>query len=153
MRVVDFEHNGQVWHLYLNGAVLCEIYDNYGADKSALDPIHGEGREAFNATCWYLTRLAAQGELLRRWQGEEKGPLPVENAFRLLLSPQDVMRAKAAITRAVAAGFGREIEEEKKEVDLGLLELEQKKTGFLRAAAQGICRRLRSFWVFLFGKV
>lgn len=152
MRTVEFEHNGQVWHLYLNGAVLCEIYDKYGAEQSALDPIQGNGKDGFNAVCWYLTRLAAQGELLRRWQGHEKGPLPTEAAFRLTLSPLDVMRAKGAITRAVAAGFGREIEDENKEVDLGLLELDQKKTNPALAAVRFICRRLRSFWAFLCGK-
>lgn len=152
MRTVEFELNGQVWHLYLNGAVLCEIYEKYGAEKSALDPIQGEGKAAFDAVCWYLTRLAAQGELLRRWQGCEKGPLPTEAAFRLLLGPLDVMRAKGAITRAVAAGFGRQVKGEAKEIDLGLLELEQKKTNPAVIALQRICRRLRSFFAFLFGK-
>lgn len=153
MRTVEFEHNGQVWHLYLNGAVLCEIYDKYGGEKSVIDPIQGDGTAAFHAVCWYLTRLAAQGELLRRWQGHERGPLPVEAAFRVTLSPLDVIRAKEAIAQAVAAGFGRQIRDERREIDLGLQELEQKKTAFWKAAAQGIFRRLRSFWAFLRGKV
>ena len=75
-----------------------------------------------------LAKLAEQGELLRRYQGYDKGPIPTEELFRLSLSPLEVPLAKDAIARAVQAGFRREEGPAKKEVDKGLLELE-KKTG------------------------
>lgn len=128
MRTVPFEFNGRTFHLLLNGAALFDIYDQFGQEGSVLDPLKDRGREGFEAVCWYLAKLAGQGELYRRWLGYESGPIPEEDAFRVALSPLDVPRARNALTEAIGLGFLREEEAEKKEIDLGLLELE-KKTG------------------------
>lgn len=151
MRTVEFEHNGHVWHLLLNGAALCDIYDKFPEAKSVLDPIQGDGKVSFDAIVWMLTRLAVQGELYRRWEGQDKGPLPSETTFRLTLLPADVLRARVAIAKAVALGFGRQVDDEAANkdgpVDVGLLELTQKKTKRTqRSGAHGICSWLRSFF-------
>lgn len=127
MRTVPFALDGQEYHLLLNGAALFDIYDRFGGEGSVLDHVRGGSRASFEALCWYLEKLCTQGELLRRYEGRDKGPIPAADMFRTCLSPLDVPRARLAIHAAVAAGFGRE-EAERREVDKGLLELE-KKTG------------------------
>lgn len=129
MRAVPFEFNGTTYHLLLNGAALFDIYDQFGSEGSVFDPIKGNDRESFEAICWYLDKLAEQGELYRRFEGQTPRPLPRDDEFRTCLSPHDVTRARSTINEAIAAGFlQEEAGEPPKEVDLGLLELE-KKTG------------------------
>lgn len=127
MKTIPFALDGQEYHLLFNGAALFDVYDRFGADVSVLDPVKGNDRTSFEAICWYLEELAGQGELLRRYEGRDKGPAPTADMFRARLSPLDVPRARTAIQAAIAAGFGRE-EVRPREIDKGLLELE-KKTG------------------------
>lgn len=126
MRTVPFQQGGHTWHLLLNGAALFDIYEKFGSKGFVLDHIRGSGKKSFGPTCWLLAKLAEQGELLRRYQGHDKGPIPTEEQFRLSLSPLEVPRAKQAITLAVQEGFRREEGDKRNEVDKGLLELEKK---------------------------
>ena len=127
MKLIPFELDGREYHLLFNGAALFDVYDQFGAEGSILDPIKGNGREDFEAVCWYLEELATQGELYRRHQGYDPLPVPTAELFETVLSPLDVPLARAAIHAAIAAGFDRE-EGKPREIDKGLLELE-KKTG------------------------
>lgn len=126
MRLTPFEFNGETYHLLLNGAAMFNIYDRFGYDISAGEPIKGNSRDAFEAVCWYLEELATQGELYRRRQGFEKQDIPGEELFQVELMPLDVPRAKAAIRTAICAGFFQEETEKPKEIDKGLMELEKK---------------------------
>lgn len=128
MKLTPFELNGTTYYLLLNGAALFDIYDQFGQEVSVTDPIKDNTREGFEAVCWYLEALATQGELYRRWEGQDKGPIPTADMLAVCLSPLDAPRAKAAIQRAICAGFALEETERPKEIDKGLLELE-KKTG------------------------
>lgn len=126
MKLTPFAFNGSTYYLLLNGAALFDIYDQFGTEGSVADPIKDNSRDAFDATCWYLEELATQGELLRRYQGHDRQPVPSSDVFMACLSPLDVPRAKAAIRKAIFAGFAREEAEAPKEIDKGLLELEKK---------------------------
>ena len=128
MKLVPFSFQGEEYFLLLNGAALFDIYDRFGTEGSILDRVTGGGRDSFDALCWYLEELCTQGELLRRYQGHDRRAIPAADAFAVGLSPLDVPRARAAVQAAAYAGFGREEAPERKEIDVGLLELE-KKTG------------------------
>ena len=128
MKTFPYTLNGNTWHLCLNGAALFDIYEKYGDKGFVTDHIAGNDKNAFQATCWMLAKLAEQGELVRRYQGFDHGSFPTEQMFRATLAPLDVADAKFAIKEAVRLGFLREEAEEDQAVDLGLLELE-KKTG------------------------
>lgn len=128
MKLTPFKFNRTTYYLLLNGAAMFDIYDQFGREGSILDPIKGNDRSAFEAVCWYLEELSTQGELFRRKQGLDKGPILSADALMLELSPMDVLTARAAIKTAVYRGFVREEAEPPKEIDKGLLELE-KKTG------------------------
>lgn len=151
MKLTQITIEGREYHLCLNGAALFDIYAKFGDKGSLMDHIEGNGRKSFYRTCWILAKLCEQGELVRRYRGFAPAEIPTETQLRLFLSPLDTLAAKAAIRRAVAIGFGREVQdEEEKRVDLGLMEL-QKKTG-PASAGHNICRRLRSFWAWMCGK-
>lgn len=128
MGPVIFSCGGVTYHLLLNGEALFDIYEKFGSKGFVLDHIKGNGKKSFGPTCWMLAKLAEQGELLRRYQGYDKGPIPTEDLFRLTLSPLEIPLAKDAIARAVQEGFRRNEGQDNKAVDKGLLELE-KKTG------------------------
>lgn len=126
MRLIPFTLNGTDYHLLLNGAALFDIYDQFGYEGSVADHIKGKDREGFENICWYLEELATQGELFRREQGFDKGPVPSAKSFMVALSPLDVPRARTALQDAIYAGFSMEEGNPPKEIDKGLLELQKK---------------------------
>lgn len=126
MKTLEYQFNGQTYHLCLNGAALFDIYEKFGSKGFVTDHIKGTGKKSFSATCWMLSKLAEQGELVRRYQGYPHGKFPTEQMFHTMLHPMQVAGAKDAIRDAVALGFAREEEEEDPEVDVGLVELQKK---------------------------
>lgn len=151
MKTVGIELTGVTYYLCMNAAALFAIYDKYGTKGSVLDPIQTGDKAGFEATCWFLAKLAEQGELVRRWQGHTPGKIPTEQRFRAMLRPAETAAAKVAIARAVSLGFSREVQDDEPEyVDVGLQEL-QKKTKLLRVLA-AICRSARSFWGWMCGR-
>ena len=89
-----------------------------------------QARDGFAAACKAAAILAEQGELARRQTGYTPQPILEEDGVSASLAPADLARLKLAVTSAITLGYGREVEPENDEVDLGLAELnEQKKTG------------------------
>ena len=125
MRTLEFIAAGKTWHLCLNGAALFNAYDKFGQEKSLVEHVTGSDKASFLATCWFLAELATQGELVRRYQGHDHGPIPTEQTFRVGLSPLEIPAAKQAVQRAMLMGFMRD-ELEDGPVDLGLAELQKK---------------------------
>ncbi len=147
MKDVEFAFNGQVLHLYLNGAALFDFYDKFGSDKEIPDVVAGESRASFLATCWLLQKLSEQGELARRQLGHTPEPIPAMGQLTALLGPLDVLRARRAICSATRLGLSMEHAPKREYEDLGLLEL-QKKTGQGRLG-RSILTRLRRFWAWI----
>lgn len=131
MKTTEFTLQGKTYHLCLNAAALFAIYDRFPEAESAAEPLSAPGKRGFEAVCAYLAILATHGELVRRFEGYDKGEMPTEGYFREMLSPMDDVAARAAIRRAIALGFGREVADEETQhedgaVDLGLQELNAK---------------------------
>ena len=122
MKTLPYELNGHTFYLCLNGQALFDAYDKFGYEEFLTKHIEGKDKKSFENTCWLLAKLAEQGELVRRWQGLERGPIVPPEYFRAHLRPLDVAGAKEAIT----LGFSREEEREKRVRDLGLEELQKK---------------------------
>lgn len=132
MRTTKFTLQGKTYHLCLNAAALFAIYDRFPEAEGMLEPITASGKRGFEAVCAYLAILATHGELVRRFEGYDKGEMPTEGYFREMLSPLDDVAARAAIRRAIDIGFGREVKDTENQhedgaVDLGLQELNSKK--------------------------
>lgn len=117
---------GQDYYLVFNGLAMFEVNDRYGGATKLLDAVDAPGREGFEALCGGLAILAEQGELARRALGYDKGPMLAEEAIRTLATPAEIAPLRTALVTAILSGFGREVESDQ-DVDLGLLELEQKK--------------------------
>lgn len=143
MKTIEFELNGQTYHLLMNAAALFDCYDKFGDKGGILDHIIGTTRESFDATVWILVKLCQQGELLRRYQGEVPLPMLSVDEATKTMSPLDLTRARAAIREAFFSGFDRETKSEEEEIDLGLLEL-QKKTGII-SSGRSIFNGLRKY--------
>lgn len=126
MKTVEFDLGDMRLHLCMNGAALFDIYDKFGRKGQLLDHIQGNSKEAFENTCWFLWKLAEQGELVRRWMGHRPRPIIQERQMRALLGPMDVPRAKEAIGEAARLGFAMETPVERPErIDLGLQKLKE----------------------------
>ena len=125
MRSFEYEFQGVTYPLCLNAAALFDIYDKYGSDISVFDPFKSMDKAGFEATCFYLHKLAEQGEIVRRWEGQTPRKIPSQAMFTAMLAPQDVPRAKDAIRQALGLGFMRE-HDERESIDLGLAELQKK---------------------------
>lgn len=127
MRTVKFDFNGQEFHLCMNGEALFSIYEKFGTKGFVTDPIQGTSKKSFDATCWMLSKLSEQGELVRRNMGFDRKPIRNEGYFRAMLGPLDVADAKRAIADTVRVGFTREVpdDDENEEIDLVLLERER----------------------------
>lgn len=126
MKTFPYELDGHKFYLCLNGQALFDAYDKFGYEGFLTKHIEGQSKASFENTCWLLAKLAEQGELVRRWQGLDRGPIAPEQYFRANLKPLDVAGAKDAIREAISLGFSREEEHERRVRDLGLEELQKK---------------------------
>ena len=125
MKRFDYTFEGQTYSLCLNAAALFAIYDKYGADVSVTDPIKTIDNKGFEALCFYLHKLAEQGEIVRRWEGHTPAKIPTQAMFAAKLTPADIPAAKASVQEAIRLGFERE-QDKRESIDLGLAELRKK---------------------------
>lgn len=149
MKMTTYTLQGKTYYLCLNAAALFTIYDRFPEAKGVLEPLSASGKRGFEATCAFLAILSTHGELVRRFEGYDKGEVLTEGQLLVSLSPMDMVEARAAIQRAVALGFGREVEDEDNQhedgaVDLGLQELNAKKAP-PASHGRNIWKLLRSF--------
>lgn len=119
---------GQDYYLVFNGAAMFEVNDRFGSASELLEAIGKTGRDGFQALCNGLALLSEQGELARRALGYDKGPILQADTARALIEPKETTPMRAALSAAILAGFGREVESNE-DVDLGLIELAQKTNG------------------------
>lgn len=105
MKTLPYELNGHTFYLCLNGQALFDAYDKFGYEGFLTKHIEGKDKQSFENTCWLLAKLAEQGELVRRWQGLERGPIVPVEYFRAHLRPLDVAGAKDAMAKRSFASY------------------------------------------------
>ena len=117
MKAAKIELAGRERYLCFTVEAMFQIEERFG------------GAQGFEAACGAAAILAEQGELCRRSMGYEPEPLCSAEDIAATMAPTDLARLKLAVVSAITLGYGREINPENDEVDLGLSELnEQKKT-------------------------
>lgn len=105
------------------------LEERFGGTQEMLEAVSANNREGFLAACQAASVLAEQGELARRHMGYDSAPMPSAEEIAATTAPSGIAALKMAVTSAVSLGFGREIDPDNDEVDMGLVELnEQKKT-------------------------
>lgn len=129
MKAVKLTLAGRERHLAFTVEAMFQVQEQFGGPSQLIEAVQDSGRAGFAAACKAAALLAEQGELARRALGYDPQPLATEEAIAAGLTPADIAALKLAIPAALSLGFGREVEPENDEVDLGLAELNaQKKT-------------------------
>lgn len=84
-----------------------------------------QDKEAFDALVWFLAEMSLQGELVRRYMGEEKKDFLTEEKVRHLMTVKEMPEALKVVVSTIQKGL--EIEtDENEEIDEVLAELQKK---------------------------
>ncbi len=130
MKAVKIELAGRERYLCFTVEAMFQVEERFGGAGNLMEALGAGGREGFAAACGAAAILAEQGELARRSLGYDPEDLADEQAIvGYPMSPSELAALTEGIARAIALGYGREVEPEDDEIDLGLAELDaQKKT-------------------------
>lgn len=129
MKAVRIELAGRTRYLVFTVEAMFQIQEIFGGSAELIDAIQEDSREGFTAACKAAALLAEQGELVRRGLGYDPEPMANAETIAALMLPSEIAALKMAIPSALTLGYGREIEPDNGEVDMGLAELQtQKKT-------------------------
>lgn len=129
MRAAKITLAGRERYLMLTVDAMVRLEEEFGGVKQLIDALEDRGRQGAAVACKAAAILAEGGELARRALGYDPAPLADEAAIMATLQPKEAMGLRMAIPQVISLGFGREVEPEDDEVDLGLAELNaQKKT-------------------------
>jgi len=129
MKAVKLALAGRERHLCFTVEAMFQVQEQFGGSGELLDALKSGGRDGFSVACRAAAILAEQGELARRALGYDPEPIVDAGTIASVMSPSEVTALMLAIPAAISLGYGREVEAENDEVDLGLAELNaQKKT-------------------------
>lgn len=109
--MISYSYRGGNYHLYFNLAALLDFKEKY-QDQNLVELISRNDREGLEAAVWLLCQLSRQGELYRRYLGEDPGQVLDYERTLLSLTPAEQPMMQAALMAAVAEGFRREHPEE-----------------------------------------
>ena len=70
--MISYSYRGGNYHLYFNLAALLDFKEKY-QDQNLVELISRNDREGLEAAVWLLCQLSRQGELYRRYLGEDPG--------------------------------------------------------------------------------
>lgn len=131
MRTTEFNLGPKTLHLYFNGEAMFRLNDlDKALPEGAPDWV---GRllentlEGKRTLCKAAAILAEQGELCRRYLQYDAQRIPTEDDLQLLLTPMDILALRTAVIAAIEDGYAGKTQEQG-DVDIGLMELEKKKT-------------------------
>lgn len=114
MKHTDFDFNGQPLALSFTADALFKTYDKFGICDNILDASH-----AFEPTnagwincCWLAALMAEQGELQRRYRGEDPRPMVTLEDLRTGFMAGESVRLYRAVRAALEQGFATAVEDE-----------------------------------------
>lgn len=108
--------------------VMFDMRDKWKTINDALDALGSNNeREAFEALRWWVIRLVNDAELCRREEGYDPQPMLTEKDITPRMRPIEYEQLRSAVVDAITIGYGREVDTDEEEVDLGLAELNAKK--------------------------
>ncbi len=126
-RTVSAVINGKEKTLNYSMEVMFGAIEKFGGASKALEAVQDPGKEGFEAVKWFAVQLANDGELLRREQGCEPEELLKEKDVSPRMHPLEYSELREAVLEAITLGYRRDVESHE-EIDLGLAELNEKKT-------------------------
>lgn len=126
---VPFTLSGNKFYLHYSMAVLFDVVEKFGGIQTALEAMETNDKAAFETVRWFAVRMANDAELCRRAMGYDKSKIISEDDLTALVSPFEFSQIYEAVVTAIEKGYARNAENDDEEVDLGLAELNEKKTG------------------------
>ena len=127
-RQVKVKINGKEYHFLYSISVMFDATEKFGNIQGVFDAIGNESKKQnAESVIWLALKMAEAGELARRYAGHVDLSIPTEREFNLNLSPVDYEMMRLAVVKAMEAGYMRSVENNE-EIDLTLLEIEEKKT-------------------------
>lgn len=129
MKFISCEYHGVTYQLSCTAQALFSIYEKFGYTTDIIETtkLTENTVEGWKNACWLFSLFAMQGELQRRLMGEDKHPMIQMEELYQGGMPTDVNTVRRAVADALAQGFRREIPDpEKEEIDLVLMELEER---------------------------
>lgn len=127
-RIVDVQIKGNTYTLNYSVEVMFDVADKFGNIQDALTALERNDKEGFDALVWFLLKMAADGELARRDAGYDPRPFLERADISMRMKPLEFEELKGAVVQAITYGYRREVEGEEQEIDVGLQELNEKKT-------------------------
>lgn len=125
----EIKLNGKKYELLMSGEAHFAI-DELSKGKPA-EAIAGNDLQSFRTLCRMTVELANAAERYHRWLGDDTQPELTAEEVMVTLSPMGVQRLRKAVYEAISDGYKRGVGEDE-DVDLGLAELNQKKTNAAR---------------------
>lgn len=126
-KTVSAMFGGKEYLLAYNAWAMFQIQD-LSPEKGVMEVLAAQGREGFSLFCKAAALMSEAAEGIGRYEGREAQETLKSEQVMNLARPVDILELRRAMLEAIARGYGREVNEEAEEVDLGLAEL-QKKTG------------------------
>ncbi len=124
MNSVKIAFGGKEYTLLHNGYAMFQLRELFGEDL--MEQMYESTPEGFETLCKVAEVLSEQGELARRYEGMDSHDTLKAERLKIMASPLEAAQIRNDVVKTILKGFGREIEDEEK--DLALAELEQKKT-------------------------
>ncbi len=126
----ELEYRGRRITLLYSMDVLFDASERCGSVRDMLDALGRESRESVETVRWLFVRMAREGELARRENGETPGEDIPDDLIPARIRPAEYLRLRDACMQAVEQGYRREEEDdEETEIDEGLAEIQAKKAG------------------------
>jgi hypothetical protein len=154
MKHIDFEFNGTTYALSFTAEALFSVYDKFGYTSDILDTtkILEPTQEGWRNLCWLAALMASQGELQRRYRGEDPRPMVTVEQLRTGFMAADSLRLRQAVRDALEQGFHRDVPgpDEDQEVDLVLLEREEAEKKAKAAAVSALSSWLQRLSAYIF---
>lgn len=119
--------NGKIMPLHYSVEVMFAVNDKYGSVQAALDVLQCDNKEGFDCLRFLAVTMANDAELCRRAEGYDSAPMIELKDLSIRMKPAVYMLLKEAVSQAITLGYTQELgDDENKETDLGLLELQKK---------------------------
>ena len=130
MKHIDFDFNGRPLALSFTAEALFAVYDKFGIVDDIIDATHclEPTSEGWKNCCWMAALMAMQGELQRRYRGEEPRPMITMEELRTGFMAAECLSLQRAVRAALEQGFARGVSDEadeEREVNLVLQAREQ----------------------------
>ena len=126
-RYTEVDFCGRKLYLAYTAAAMFDINDLLEEKQELIEVLSSAEKVNLKQFCSIVKVLSDYGENIRRVEGtSEKEKLITSEQIMAYMGPVEYLALKKAAMNAVIAGYGREIVDEEREIDLGLVELQKK---------------------------